>query len=337
MNGGGLGQVVFAFFEDHLKVQKGLRPGSIRSYRDTIKLLLVHVAALCSRPVTRLTLNDLAFERVLDFLRTIEEQRGNQPRTRNQRLAALRTFYRYVAVHHPEMLAEAQRVEAIPTKRAQASKTVYLERDEIDALFQALPTDGKLALRDRALLMFLYNTGARVQEAADVRIVDIDVDEPFRVRLHGKGDKWRCCPLWPQTVELLKQLMRGNPAEKTSPVFLSQERKPLTRFGIYKIVKRRTAALRCSALGQEHHGLYPHAFRHSAAVHLLEAGVEVNVIRAWLGHVSLDTTNRYAEITLRTKQAAVAACLPPVDASAGCRPAAGWRQNPDLLKWLDSL
>lgn len=334
---GSLGRVVFAFFEDHLKVQKGLRPGSIRSYRDTIKLLLVHVATLCSRPVTRLTLNDLAFERVLDFLRTIEEQRGNQPRTRNQRLAALRTFYRYLAVHHPEMLAEAQRVEAIPTKRVQASKTVYLERDEIDALFHALPKDGNLALRDRALLMFLYNTGARVQEAADVRIVDIDVNEPYRVRLHGKGDKWRCCPLWPQTADLLKRLMISNSAEKTSPVFLSQQRKPLTRFGIYKIVKRHTTALECSALGQKHQGLYPHAFRHSAAVHLLEAGVEVNVIRAWLGHVSLDTTNRYAEITLRTKQAAVAACLPPVDSSAVCRPADGWRQNADLMKWLDSL
>lgn len=332
-----LGQVVFAYFEDYLKVQKGLRPGSIRSYRDTIKLLLVHVAALCNRPITRLALNDLTFERVLDFLHTIEEQRGNQPRTRNQRLAALRTFYRYLAVHNPEMLAEAQRVEAIPTKRVQASKTVYLERDEIDALFRTLSTDGNLALRDRALLMFLYNTGARVQETADVRNVDIDIHEPYRVRLHGKGDKWRCCPLWPETAELLKQLMVSNPAEKTAPVFLSQQRKPLTRFGIYKVVKRHTATLKCSALGQKIGGLYPHAFRHSAAVHLLEAGVEVNVIRAWLGHVSLDTTNRYAEITLRTKQAAVAACLPPVDSSAECRPAAGWRQNADLLKWLDSL
>ena len=247
---GTLGQVVFAFFEDHLKIQKGLRPGSIRSYRDTLKLFLVHIATLCRRPVTRLALSDLAFDRVLDFLRTIEEKRGNQPRTRNQRLAALRTFYRYLAVHHPEMLAGAQRVEAIPTKRVQAAKTVYLERDEIDALFQALPRDGDLALRDRTLLMFLYNTGARVQEAADLRNADIDLDEPYRARLHGKGDKWRCCPLWPETVALLKRLMTVRSAEKTSPVFLSQQRKPLTRFGIYKIVKRHTATLVCSALGQ---------------------------------------------------------------------------------------
>lgn len=331
-----LGQVVFAFFEDHLKVQKGLRPGSIRSYRDTLKLFLIHVASLCHRPVTRLALSDLALERVLDFLRMIEETRSNQARTRNQRLAALRTFYRYLAVHHPEMLAEAQRVEAIPTKRVQAARTVYLERDEIDTLFQTLPRNGGLALRDRALLMFLYNTGARVQEAADVRLTDVDLTEPYRVRLHGKGDKWRSCPIWPETAELLKQLVAA-PTEKTAPVFLSQQRKPLTRFGIYKIVKRHTASLKCSALGEMQGGLFPHAFRHSSAVHLLEAGVEVNVIRAWLGHVSLDTTNRYAEITLRTKQAAVAACLPPVDGSAECRPAAGWRKDPDLLKWLESL
>jgi integrase/recombinase XerD len=334
---GNLGQVVFAFFEDHLKVQKGLRPGSIRSYRDTLKLFLMHVGSLCRRPVARLALDDLAFERVLDFLRMIEETRGNQARTRNQRLAALRTFYRYLAVHHPEMLAGAQRVEAIPTKRVHAPKTVYMERDEIDTLFQTLSRNGTFALRDRALLMFLYNTGARVREAADVRLTDVDLSEPYRVRLHGKGDKWRSCPIWPETAELLKQLVTAGQTEKTAPLFLSQQRKPLTRFGIYKIVKRHTASLKCGALGETQGGLFPHAFRHSSAVHLLEAGVEINVIRAWLGHVSLDTTNRYAEITLRTKQAAVAACLPPVDLSAECRSTGGWRKDADLIKWLDSL
>jgi len=332
-----LGQIIFAFFEDHLKVQKGLRQGSIRSYRDTLKLFLIHVSTLCRRPVSRLALSDLAFERVLDFLRMIEQERNNQARTRNQRLAALRTFYRHLAVYHPEMLAEAQRVEAIPTKRGSAARTVYLERDEMETLFRELPRNGSLALRDRALLMFLYNTGARVQEAADVRLTDVDLTEPYRVRLHGKGDKWRSCPIWPETAELLKQLVVARLGEKTAPVFQSHQRKPLTRFGIYKIVKRQTASLKCSALGERQGGLFPHAFRHSAAVHLLEAGVEVNVIRAWLGHVSLDTTNRYAEITLRTKQAAVAACAPPVDSSVECRSSSGWRKDADLLKWLESL
>jgi integrase/recombinase XerD len=155
-----VGQTIFAFFEDHLKTQKGLRPGSIQSYRDTLKLFLMHVAATRQRPITRLILEDLSSERVLDFLRMIETTRKNHVSTRNQRLAALHTFYRYLAVHHPQMLAEAERVEAIPLKRTPPPQTYYLERDEIDSLFHTLPRQGVLALRDRALFMVLYNTGA---------------------------------------------------------------------------------------------------------------------------------------------------------------------------------
>jgi site-specific recombinase XerD len=238
------------------------------------------------------------------------------------------------------MLAEAQRVEAIPAKRTQASETVYLERDEMQALFSGMPSQGRLALRDRALLLFLYNTGARVQEASDLRFADVDLNGPYRARLHGKGDKWRSCPIWPETAQLLTQLSsRGHP-DPADPVFTSREHVPLTRFGIYKIVKRHTARHPCT--GSDDHpvrgaGVSPHVLRHTAAVHLLEAGVEVNVIRAWLGHVSLETTNRYAEITLRTKQEALAACLPPVEVSSKHRRVGGWRKDEELLKWLQSL
>jgi integrase/recombinase XerD len=128
--------------------------------------------------------------------------------------------------------------------------------------------------------MLLYNTRARVQEAADVRLTDVDLNQPYRVRLHGKRDRWRSCPIWPETAALLTQLVPAGQAEKTAPLFLSRQRKPLTRFGIYKIVKRHTASLKCSALGEtQQGGLFPHAFRHTSAVHLLEAGVEVN---AWM-------------------------------------------------------
>ena len=334
-----VGEVLLAFMEDHLKVQKGLRPASIRSYRDTLKLFLLHVSQVCKRPVTRLALPDLSCERVLDFLRMIEATRGNQARTRNQRLAALRTFYRYLAVHQPEMVAEAQRIEAIPTKRTQVQETVYFERDEIDTLFKAMPREGRLALRDRALLMFLYNTGARVQEASDLRLGDLDLNGPYRVRLHGKGDKWRGCPIWPETAELLKQLTSREKQAPSDPVFVSRGRTPLSRFGIYKIVRRHTAGTIGNTAGRNRTGAgaFPHAFRHTAAVHLLEAGIDINVIRAWLGHVSLDTTNRYAEITLRTKQAALAACLPPVEVSPEHRRNIGWRKDEELLKWLQSL
>jgi integrase/recombinase XerD len=332
-----VGQVLFAFFEDHLKVQKGLRPGSVRSYRDTLKLFLTYIATSCRRPVTRLSLPDLSFQKVLEFLGMIESVRGNQVRTRNQRLAALRTFYRYLAVHHPEMLAEAERVEAIPTKRTSPPETSYLERDEIDKLFTTLPKHGSLALRDRALLMLLYNSGARAQEIADLRVGDVDLAGPLRVRLHGKGDKWRSCPLWPQTAEALKQLVTVRSGDKSAPLLTSRQRRPLTRFGIYKLVKRHTATLRSTPPGAKRSGVSPHVFRHSIAVRLLEEGIDENVIRGWLGHVSLETTHRYAEITLRTKQAAVAACLPPVDPSETFRPNTGWQKDEELMKWLNSL
>src|ERR1035437_2343501 len=332
-----VGQTIFAFFEDYLKTQKGLRPGSIRSYRDTLKLFLMHVAATRRRPITRLILEDLSSEQVLEFLRMRETTRKNHASTRNQRLAALHTFYRYLAVHHPEMLAEAERVEAIPSKRTPPPQTHYLERDEIDTLFPTLPKQGVLALRDRALFMVLYNTGARVQEVADLNTDDVDLDGPLRVRLHGKGDKWRSCPLWPETAELLKELMRCSHGNQSGPLFMSRQRKPLTRFGIYKIVKRHTKGLCIHLRDKNCRGISPHVIRHSTAVGLLEQGVEVNVIRAWLGHVSLDTTNRYAEITLPTKQAAVAACLPPVDTSEALRPNSGWRKDEELMKWLSSL
>lgn len=274
---------------------------------------------------------------MLDFLRMLEEQRHNQAQTRNQRLSALRTFYRFLAVQHSEMLLEAERIEAIPAKRTKVPQTFYLERDEIDQLFKALPAGGALALRDRALLMLLYNVGARVQEIADLRVGDVDLGGPLRVRLHGKGDKWRCCPIWPATATLLKQLDTVLSGKNEAPLFTSIRHQALTRFGIYKIVKERTRALIRTGASKDRGGVSPHAIRHSTAVGLLEAGVDVNVIRAWLGHVSLDTTNRYAEITMRTKQAALDICLPPSSSTTTLPASIGWRKDQELMKWLQSL
>jgi integrase/recombinase XerD len=262
----GVGQVLFAFFEDHLKTQKGLRPGSVRSYRDTMKLFLGYVASSCRRPITRLQLADLSAQRVRDFLNAMEVTRGNRVSTRNQRLAALHTFYRFLALRQPEMLAEAQQVEATPVKRTAPPQTLYLEHDEIDTLFRTLPRDGVLALRDRALFMVLYNTGARAQEVADLKVEDVDLDGPLRVRLHGKGDKWRSCPLWPETAELLKRLIADVRGNQSVPLFMSRQREPLTRFGIYKIVKRHTSALSPTTSDKRRRSVSPHVFRHSTAV-----------------------------------------------------------------------
>jgi len=259
-----LGTVVRAFFEDHLKVQKGLRPSSIRSYRDVLKLFLKQISDRRQCPITRLKLTDLVADEVLAFLRSLEAQRGNQVRTRNQRLAALRTFFRYLASRAPEMLAEAARVEAIPTKRCPPPPTYYLERDEVDQLLAAISTTAT-GLRDRAILTLMYNTGARVQEIADLRVQDIDLDGPHRVRLHGKGDKWRACPIWPETAQLLKQLESVHEGKPDAPLFYSRLHAPLTRFGLYKLVKRYAANLpQASPNSGEARRISPHVFRHTA-------------------------------------------------------------------------
>ena len=333
-----LGALLYAFFVDHLTTLKGLRPASVQSYRDTLRLFLRFVATERACRLTRLTLADLSFDRVLAFLRHLEEARHNQIRTRNQRLAALHTFFEYLASTGPELLAVAQRVAAIPVKRCPPPETYFLERDQLSALFAQLPADGRHAQRDRALLLFLYNTGARVQEVSDLRVRDLDLGATPRVRLHGKGDKWRTCPLWTETVRQLQRLL---PADETAPpdtpVFCAVRRRPLTRFGIYKLVRRHARPLEREAAPGPSRRIGPHIFRHTTAVHLLEAGVEVNVIRGWLGHVSLDTTNRYAEINVRAKEAALRACEPPTEAAAGFPRKPVWRDDEALLTWLASL
>ena len=327
-----IGPVVQSFFLDGLVTMKGLRPSSVHSYRDGIKLFLRFLAHDVRRRITQLTLDDLTFERVLGFLRHLEDVRHNHPRTRNQRLALLHTFFNYVALRAPEMLAVAERVAAIPPKRVPPPETRFLEREEITTLFSHMPASGHNAARDRALLLFLYNTGARVQEAVDLRVRDLDLAPTGRARLHGKGDKWRTCPLWAETVRQLEALLGPRPHLPDRAVFAANRGRALTRFGAYKVVRRHTRPFE-ARLGR----IGPHVFRHTTAVHLLEAGVEVNVIRGWLGHVGLDTTNRYAEINIRAKEAALQACEPPATASAALPAKPVWRNDETLLAWLDRL
>jgi site-specific recombinase XerD len=330
-----LGSLVRSFFTDHLPVQKGLRLGSIRSYRDTIRLFLQFVAEQRRCRIAHLSLDDLTFDQVLAFLKHLEQTRGNAVRTRNQRRAALNTFFAYLALRIPEMLAACQQIAAIPVKRTSLPETHYLEREEVTALFRSLPRERRFALRDRTLLLFLYNTGARAQEVADLRVEHLELESPAKVRLHGKGDKWRLCPLWDETVKLLRQLLTENAAALNGPVFCARRSQPLTRYGIYKLVRRHAAAWDTG--GPQSRRVTPHLFRHTAAVHLLESGVEVNVIRGWLGHVSLDTTNRYAELTLRAKAEALRACEIGSGISAASRARAAWKDDKTLLDWLNAL
>lgn len=334
-----VGALLHAILADELPVQRGLRPASVKAYRDGLRLFLAFVAKDLSCRLTQISCEAFTLDRVLRFLQDLEATRHNHRRTRNHRLTIIRAFLKFVARRSPEYLAVAQQVAMIAVKRVTPPETYFLERDEIATLFRRLPAHGRLALRDRALLLLLYNTGARVQEIADLRMEHVDLGAQPRVRLHGKGDKWRLCPLWPQTVNLLTRLTSDGSSTHSlaRTLFTSHGGRPLTRFGIYKIVRRHTDHLRAQRAAPVGRHVGPHVFRHTAAVHLLEAGVDVNVIRGWLGHVSLDTTNRYAEITTRIKEAALRLCEPPVTASETPRRTPVWRDDQALLDWLASL
>jgi integrase/recombinase XerD len=258
---------------------------------------------------------------------------------RSPPLTALRTFFEYVGQRFPERLGQAQKVAAIPRKRAQPPETIFLERDEVEGALAKVPVDGRHALRDRTLLLFLYNTGSRVQEAADLRAADVHFNPTPCVHLHGKGDKWRVCPLWEETAGLLNRLLMEQIAGDAPdrPVFTGATEAALTRFGIYKIIRRYTTQVVKKGADGRSRAVSPHVWRHSTAVHLLEAGVEVNVIRAWLGHASLETTNRYAEITLRTKQAALEKCVISATPEERIPRKPVWQTDTALLNWLQSL
>ena len=263
-----LGPILHSFFASHLITVRGLRPASVRSYRDTVRLLLVFILVFIAADkgckITRLTLSDLTFDRVLAFLRHLEQDRGNHASTRNQRLAALHCLFDYLAGRAPEMLDTGQRIAAIPNKRAAPPETRFLEREEIEDLLRHLPRDGPLALRDRALILFLYNTGARAQEAADLRAEHLDLGEHPLVRLHGKGGKWRTCPLWQQTSRLLTALLcpASPPPAPGAPVFAAHGQ-PLTRYGIYKIIRRHASRFDNPRTGRQ---VSPHTFCHTAVV-----------------------------------------------------------------------
>jgi len=259
-----LGVLLHAFLVDQLPLQMGLRPASIKAYRDGLRLFLSFLADDLSCRLTQVSLEALTLDRVLRFLQYLEGHRHNHRRTRNHRLTILRAFFDFLARRCPELLAVAQQVAAIAVKRVAPPETRFLEREQIETLFRNLPPSGRLALRDRALLLLLYNTGARVQELADLRVEHLELGPQRCVRLHGKGDKWRVCPLWPSTVELLTRLLAGRaaPTAPTHPVFTSHGTRALTRFGIYKIVRRHTASLEAQQASPTRHHVSPHVFRH---------------------------------------------------------------------------
>lgn len=261
-----IARFVQRFFTQYLTAQRGLSSNTLLSYRDTLKLLLQFVVRQTAKPPDQLTLEDFDANVILAFLDDLEQTRGNCSRTRNHRLAGLRTFFRYVATQEPTVMERCQRICDIPLKRTAHTPIEYLVDEEVRALLESVDPSSPNGLRDYALWLFLYNTGARVQEAVDLELTDLRLDPPFQVKLIGKGGKERVCPLWPETVSALETYLRHRDAQASVPsVFVNARGEPITRFGIRYLVRQYAAkaAKTCPSLKSKN--VTPHSLRHYSA------------------------------------------------------------------------
>jgi site-specific recombinase XerD len=321
---------------EHLVGERNLARNTQRSYRDTLRLLLPDVAQRANKSVERLSVTDLSAERVREFLGEMEVKRGCAIATRNQRLATIHALARFIGLNAPELVEWCGQMRAVPFKKAPKALITYLEKAEMDLLLTTPDLTTAQGCRDHALLLFLYNSGARADEAAHVLIGDLQLGlKPERdlsaVLIRGKGNKLRRCPLWARTVNQLTPLVHGRAEQEH--VFLNRRGQPLTRFGIHAMVERYAVLVAKKMPSVATKRVSPHTIRHTTATHLLRAGVDINTIRAWLGHVSLATTNVYAEVDLEMKAKALASCEVEGEGEAP-KP---WREDKGLMEFLRTL
>jgi site-specific recombinase XerD len=278
----------------------------------------------------------LSVEQVTTFLQSLETGRRNRISTRNVRLSAVHSFFRYLGGRYPQHREQTQRILSIPFKRAGSREIQYLEFDEIQAVLQAVNTETGNGGRDLAWLSLMFNTGARVSEIVGLQTADLRLSAPRSVLLRGKGQKERTCPIWPETAGLLQKLIEqhAQPPNPAAPVFFNNRGTRLTRFGVGRILHKyvEKAVLRHPSL--KHKRLHPHSIRHSTATHLLRSGVDLSTIAHWLGHVSVNTTNKYISVDLEAKRETLAKAKPLLK---GQHHSGKWRRDPDLMAWLTAL
>jgi site-specific recombinase XerD len=329
-----LANLIQTFFRHHLVATRGVSPHTLHAYRDAIRRLLTFAAGRHRCEVVHLALDDLARDTVLAFLEYLEQQCGNAAVTRNARLAAIHALFRFIAVEDPTALAVCQQVLAIPSKQTPSRAVTCLARPDVEHLLASIDRSTARGRRDVALVQFLYNTGARAQEVVDLRLPAVRFDAPAQVRVLGKGRKERLCPLWAETIDLVRAMLRDRGVRLTDdvPLFVNATGRVLTRFGLGHIVHQRVAAAAVSRPTLANIRITPHTFRHTTALHLLQAGVDLNVVRSWLGHASIETTHAYVDIDMEMKRIALEACAPP-----GLKSSSPTWTDPDLLTWLEAL
>ncbi len=326
-----LPSLVQNFFAQHLISERQLSPCTVASYRDTLRLLLGYVHKQTRRDPARQRLEDWDASRILGFLDHLEKQRQCCARSRNARLAAIHCFMRYASQQEPGCLALAGRVLAIPNKRQSRPVLGYLSAREVQAILETPSADTFSGRRDRLLFQLLYNTGARVSEMVALNRQDLRPNTCQTVTLHGKGRKERTLPLWPKTARQMRQWLDQLPPEPSTPVFANRFGARLTRFGVEKRLAEATqkAASTCPSLSGRR--VSPHVFRHTTAMHLLQAGVDITAIALWLGHESPITTHQYVEADLEMKKQTLSRLAPPKGKHAAFKP------RDSLLAFLETL
>lgn len=299
-----------AFFLDRLRQQRRVSPYTIASYRDTFRLLLGFAERRLKKAPSALGLSDLDAPLIGAFLHHVESERGNTARSRNVRLAAIRSFFRYAALQEPEHAGLIQRVLAMPNKRFERRPIDFLVRPEIDALLGAPDRNTWAGRRDHALLLVAVETGLRCSELAGLRIESLVLGRGAYVRCHGKGRKERCTPLRKSTVVVLRGWLREQAGSPSDPLFPNARGGRLSPDGLEYIVTKHAAAARQSCTSLERKRVTPHVLRHTAAMELLKAGVDRAVIALCLGHESVETTQMYLDADLDLKEKALARMAP---------------------------
>lgn len=326
--------MVESFFREYLQRARGASRHTVLAYGHALRLFFGFVADSAGKAAARLGTNDVTAENVLAFLDHLDTC-GRSASTRNLRLTALRSLCRHLLRQDPARADQYQRVLSLPSKKEPVPVVTYLEPEEVRALLRQPDRRKRAESRDHALLLFLYNTGARISEALAVRRSDLQLARPFQVQLHGKGRKNRICPLWPETAKVMKRLLEDRPATGDDQVFKSARGTPLSRDGADYVLQKhlRRAAEELPVLRRKH--VTPHVLRHSCACALLQAGVDLSVIRDYLGHESIATTARYTKTNLQMKRRVLDAFWKQSGLTGVRNPA--WRPSRDLLSFLGSL
>lgn len=320
-----------AFFTERMITQRDASPQTIAAYRDTFRLLLTFASKQTGKQPFQLDIDDLDAELIGSFLNHLETDRGNSPRTRNARLAAIHSLYKYAALRHPEHLQTIGRVLAIPLKRHQRPGLTYLNNDEIKALIAAPDRDTWLGRRDHALLLLAVLTGVRVTELVTLTISDISLGNGAHIKVEGKGRKRRATTLTPETVTVLRAWLKERQGQPHDPLFPTRQGQPLTRSGVRQLLTKHitTAAASCPSLNDK--PVSPHTLRHTNAMLLRAGDIDIATIALWLGHESIKTTYIYQHADHALKQRAVDRIAP-----VGTKPGR-YRPTDALLAFLEGL